>query len=89
MCGEAKTQSLGAACGERFLHAQSDSARVCLAASVPVGAALNGWFGWWWADPLAGLIIVFYGIREGPSRSAQLSGHASMRLLKSCNIYRL
>jgi divalent metal cation (Fe/Co/Zn/Cd) transporter len=20
---------------------------------------------WWWADPLAGLIIVFYGLREG------------------------
>jgi divalent metal cation (Fe/Co/Zn/Cd) transporter len=36
-----------------------------LAASVLVGVALNGWFGWWWADPLAGLIIVLYGIREG------------------------
>ncbi len=36
-----------------------------LAASVLAGVALNGWFGWWWADPLAGLIIVLYGIREG------------------------
>jgi hypothetical protein len=24
--------------------------------------------GWWWADPLAGLVIVYYAIRElGPS----------------------
>lgn len=36
-----------------------------LAAAVLVGVALNAWLGWWWADPLAGLVIVYYGIREG------------------------
>jgi divalent metal cation (Fe/Co/Zn/Cd) transporter len=36
-----------------------------LAAAVLVGAALNALLGWWWADPLAGLVIVYYGIREG------------------------
>lgn len=36
-----------------------------LAASVLVGVALNALLGWWWADPLAGLVIVYYGIREG------------------------
>lgn len=36
-----------------------------LAAAVLVGVVLNGWFGWWWADPLAGLVIVYYGFREG------------------------
>jgi len=36
-----------------------------LAAAVLVGLVLNGWLGWWWADPLAGLVIVYYGIREG------------------------
>ena len=35
------------------------------AAAVLVGVVLNGWLGWWWADPLAGLIIVYYGFREG------------------------
>ena len=36
-----------------------------LAASVLVGIALNALVGWWWADPLAALVIVYYGIREG------------------------
>lgn len=26
---------------------------------------LNTAVGWWWADPLAGLVIVYYGLREG------------------------
>ena len=36
-----------------------------LAAAVLVGLALNALVGWWWADPLAGLVIVYYGIKEG------------------------
>jgi len=36
-----------------------------LAAAVLVGLILNALFGWWWADPMAGLVIVYYGIREG------------------------
>lgn len=36
-----------------------------LAASVLIGVALNALLGWWWTDPLAGLVIVYYGIREG------------------------
>ncbi len=36
-----------------------------LAGSVLSGIALNALFGWWWADPLAALVIVYYGIREG------------------------
>lgn len=36
-----------------------------LAASVLVGIVLNAGFGWWWADPVAGLVIVFYGFKEG------------------------
>jgi divalent metal cation (Fe/Co/Zn/Cd) transporter len=36
-----------------------------LATSVLAGLALNAALGWWWADPLAGLVIVVYGIREG------------------------
>lgn len=35
-----------------------------LAAAVLIGLALNSLVGAWWADPLAGLVIVFYGIRE-------------------------
>jgi len=36
-----------------------------LAGAVLVGLTLNTLFGWWWADPLAGLVIVYYGAREG------------------------
>jgi divalent metal cation (Fe/Co/Zn/Cd) transporter len=36
-----------------------------LAGAVLAGLALNALFGWWWADPLAGLVIVYYGAKEG------------------------
>ena len=36
-----------------------------LAGSVLIGLVLNALFAWWWADPLAGLVIVFYGLQEG------------------------
>jgi divalent metal cation (Fe/Co/Zn/Cd) transporter len=36
-----------------------------LAAAVLVGLVLNAAVGWWWADPLAGIVIVYYGLREG------------------------
>lgn len=35
-----------------------------LAGSVLLGLVLNATLGWWWADPLAGLVIVYYGTRE-------------------------
>jgi divalent metal cation (Fe/Co/Zn/Cd) transporter len=36
-----------------------------LAAAVLVGLVLNATFGWWWADPAAGLVIVYYGLKKG------------------------
>ena len=36
-----------------------------LAGAVLIGLIFNALFGWWWADPLASLVIVYYGIREG------------------------
>ena len=36
-----------------------------LAGAVLVGLILNATAGWWWADPLAGLVIVYYGFKEG------------------------
>jgi divalent metal cation (Fe/Co/Zn/Cd) transporter len=35
-----------------------------LAGAVLIGLALNAVAGWWWADPLASLVIVYYGIGE-------------------------
>ncbi len=36
-----------------------------LAAAVLAGLVLNALLGWWLADPLAGLVIVYYGFKEG------------------------
>jgi divalent metal cation (Fe/Co/Zn/Cd) transporter len=36
-----------------------------LAAAVFLGLIFNARFGWWWADPLAGVVIVSYGVKEG------------------------
>lgn len=35
-----------------------------LALAVLLGLALNSILGWWWADPAAGLVIVYYAIKE-------------------------
>jgi len=36
-----------------------------LSAATLVGVGANAVFGWWWADPLAGLVVVCFAIREG------------------------
>ena len=36
-----------------------------LALAVLLGIMLNYLFGFWWADPAASLVIVYYGVREG------------------------
>ena len=35
-----------------------------LATAVLVGLLLNSILGWWWADPLAGYVLLYYAIRE-------------------------
>jgi divalent metal cation (Fe/Co/Zn/Cd) transporter len=35
-----------------------------LAVAVLVGLSLDASLGWWWADPLAGYVIVYYAVRE-------------------------
>ena len=36
----------------------------CLAAAVLIGVVLNAAAGWWWADPLAALVLVAYAFWE-------------------------
>lgn len=36
-----------------------------LATAVLIGLVLNAFFGWWWADPLAGYVLLVYAVREG------------------------
>jgi divalent metal cation (Fe/Co/Zn/Cd) transporter len=35
-----------------------------LATAILIGVLLNTAAGWWWADPAAALVLVFYGARE-------------------------
>jgi divalent metal cation (Fe/Co/Zn/Cd) transporter len=45
-----------------------------LAVAVLIGLVLNATLGWWWADPLAGFVLVFYALREASS----LFGHRAV-----------
>jgi len=62
--GKART---GAALGNPVLQTEARVTLVdaYLAGAVLVGLLLNAVLGWWWADPVAGLVIVYYGAREG------------------------
>ena len=57
----------GRALGNEVLKAEARVALgdAYLAASVLAGLTLNAAFGWWWADPVASLVIVGYGLKEG------------------------
>lgn len=61
--GKART---GRALGNPVLRTEGRVTTVdgILATAVLVGLALNATLNWWWADPLAGYVLVFYGARE-------------------------
>jgi divalent metal cation (Fe/Co/Zn/Cd) transporter len=48
-----------------------------LAVAVLLGLILNAVAGWWWADPAAGYVLVYYAAREvreiftGPDHDAE------------------
>ena len=49
------------------LRADSRETLVCtyLSAATLLGLGANALLGWWWADPVAGLVLVFFIAREG------------------------
>ncbi len=53
--------------GSATAVADSKQTLVCayLSAALLIGLVLNAAFGWWWADPLAALVIAGFAIREG------------------------
>lgn len=55
------------ALNSRALAADSMETLLCsyLSATLLAGLALNGLFGWWWADPVAALVMAAFMIREG------------------------
>lgn len=51
----------------RALQADSTQTTLCtyLSAILLFGLVANAWFGWWWADPIAGLGIAVFAAKEG------------------------
>lgn len=63
----------GRALGNRVLETESRVTQIdaYLAGAVLVGLLLNAFAGWWWADPLAGLVVVFYAAKEAIAAFAE------------------
>ena len=53
--------------GSASAVADSKQTLLCtyLSAAVLVGLVLNGLLGWWWADPVAALVLAVLAVREG------------------------
>lgn len=53
--------------GSRALEAEAKETLACaiLSLTLLVGLAANEWLGWWWADPVAALLMVPWLIKEG------------------------
>jgi divalent metal cation (Fe/Co/Zn/Cd) transporter len=60
-------RDVGREMGSRAVQADATETTLCvwLSAIVLVGLLLNALFGWWWADPVAALGIVYVAGREG------------------------
>jgi divalent metal cation (Fe/Co/Zn/Cd) transporter len=67
---------VGIAMGSKAVQADSAQTSACVYLSVVVlgGLLLNATFGWWWADPVAGLGVVVFLVSEG--REALTAEHA-------------
>jgi divalent metal cation (Fe/Co/Zn/Cd) transporter len=61
--GKART---GRALGNPVLQTEGRVTMIdgILATAVLLGLVLNAALGWWWADPAAGYVLVFYAVRE-------------------------
>lgn len=57
----------GEALGSRALVADAQQTYACwyLSVAALAGLGLNALFGWWWADPLAALVIAAFLVHEG------------------------
>lgn len=69
----------GRALGNPVLRAEGKVTLVdaYLAGAVLAGLILNALFGWWWADPLAGAVIIYYAAREARHAFTHTPGAAT------------
>ena len=69
---------LAEALGSPALRGDAACSLVCIymAATLLVGLLLNSLFGWWWADPVAWLAMIWWiGVEAREALRAALSGH--------------
>lgn len=62
-----KKRAIARKIGSKALEADAMETMICayLSAILLAGLGLNLLFGWWWADPVAGLVMVFLIVKEG------------------------
>lgn len=60
-------RAVGRRIGSQALISESMQTLFCawFSAALLAGLALNGWLGWWWADPIAALLMTVLMVREG------------------------
>lgn len=60
-------RSIAKRLGSRSLEAESTETLVCtyLSFTLLTGLVLNALFGWWWADPVAALVMFYFVSKEG------------------------
>jgi divalent metal cation (Fe/Co/Zn/Cd) transporter len=71
-------RDVGQRLGSRVVLADAAETRISnyLSASVLMGLGLNLVFGWWWADPVAALVIAAVAVNEGREAwEAEDDGH--------------
>jgi divalent metal cation (Fe/Co/Zn/Cd) transporter len=71
-------REVGQRLGSRVVLADAAETRISnyLSASVLMGLGLNLLFGWWWADPVAALVIAAVAVNEGREAwEAEDDGH--------------
>ena len=68
--------------GSAALRADAACGVTCayLAGTLLAGLGLRAVFGWWWADPLAALGIVYFVVREGREAVMAARGRVDRRL---------
>lgn len=60
-------RKIGRKIGSKALEADAMETIICsyLSGVLLVGLALNWLLGWWWADPVAGLLMIYFLVKEG------------------------
>ncbi len=60
-------RQVGRELGSRAMQADAGQTTACwwLSLATLLGVALNGIFGWWWADPVTAILVAVLIVREG------------------------